>query len=168
MTNHIHLVVVPHAADSLAVALGCAHWRYSQMVNRLHGRCGHLFQGRFSSCALDEAHAYRALAYVERNPVRATMVRHAWDYPWSSAGAHVGATAPPAWLEMQRWARWTGAAAWKGELREDSKELAKTVHIHTRRGWPLGSDTFVAKRESLLGCRLRPLPVGRPGKREEK
>ncbi len=69
MTNHIHLVVVPHEEDSLADGLGRAHWRYSQMVNRLHGRSGHLWQGRFFSCALDDEHAYGALAYVERNPV---------------------------------------------------------------------------------------------------
>jgi putative transposase len=117
MTNHINLVVVPQTADSLAAGVGRAHWRYSQMVNRLHGRCGHLWQGRFFSCALDEAHAYRALAYVERNPVRAKMVRYAWGYPWSSAGAHAGAKMPPEWLEMKRWSRWTDAAHWKKELR---------------------------------------------------
>ncbi|MGC8724707.1 MAG: transposase, partial [Acidobacteriota bacterium] len=68
MTNHVHLLVVPPAQESLGIALGRAHWRYSQAINRLHGRSGHLWQGRFFSCALDEAHAYRALAYIERNP----------------------------------------------------------------------------------------------------
>ena len=168
MTNHVHLVVVPQGADSLAEGLGRAHWRYSQRVNRLHGRSGHLWQGRFFSCALDEAHAYRALAYVERNPVHAKMVRNAWDYPWSSAGAHVGSNTPPEWLERKRWSRWTDAAHWKKELRQDSKEAMEAVRFHTRRGRPLGSDAFVAKMEALVGHRLRPLAVGRPKKVEEK
>jgi hypothetical protein len=30
--------------------------------------CGHLWQARFYSCALDQAHVWAALAYVERNP----------------------------------------------------------------------------------------------------
>lgn len=168
MTNHVHLVVVPREEDSLAEGLGRAHWRYSQMVNRLHGRSGHLWQGRFFSCALDEPHAYRALAYIERNPVRAKMVRRAWEHPWSSAAAHVGAVGAPPWLEMGRWSRWTDAAPWKAELQRDAKEDVEAVRFHTRRGRPLGSDAFVAKMEALLGHRLRPLPVGRPRKRGEK
>jgi putative transposase len=167
MTNHVHLVAVPHEEDSLAAGLGRAHWRYSQMVNRLHGRCGHLWQGRFFSCALDEPHAYRALAYIERNPVRARMVRRAWEYPWSSAGAHVGAVEAPEWLEMGRWSKWTDATRWRAELQRDIKQDVEEVRFHTRRGRPLGSDAFVAKMEALLGQRLRPLPVGRPRKREE-
>jgi putative transposase len=60
------------------------------MINRLHGRSGHLWQGRFYSSPLDNVHLWRALAYVERNPVRARLVRRAWRWPWSSAAAHAG------------------------------------------------------------------------------
>src|SRR4051812_2218383 len=34
MTNHVHLVVVPEREESLALALGRAHWLYTQAVNR--------------------------------------------------------------------------------------------------------------------------------------
>ncbi len=47
MTNHIHLVGTPASEDSLAKAIGRTHFRYSQYVNRLHGRSGHLWQNRF-------------------------------------------------------------------------------------------------------------------------
>ena len=90
MTNHVHLVATPHAADSLAKAVGRTHWLYSQAINRLHGRSGHLWQGRFYSCALDPDHYGAAMRYVERNPVRARLHRKAWLYPWSSAAAHCG------------------------------------------------------------------------------
>ena len=33
---------------------------------------------------------WSAIRYVERNPVRAGMVKKAEDYPWSSASAHCG------------------------------------------------------------------------------
>jgi len=56
MTNHIHLVVTPEREDSLAGALKRTNQLYAQYVNRLHGRSGHLWQGRFYSCALDERH----------------------------------------------------------------------------------------------------------------
>jgi len=80
MTSHIHLVGTPALEDSPAKAIGSAHLRYSQYVNRRHGRSGDLWQNRFFSCALDKVHVWRALYYVERNPVRAKMVRGAWRY----------------------------------------------------------------------------------------
>ncbi len=52
MSNHVHLVATPRHADSLAKAIGRTHWLYTQYVNRLHGRSGHLWQNRFFSCAL--------------------------------------------------------------------------------------------------------------------
>jgi len=93
MTNHVHLVATPAGPESLAKAVGRTHWLYTQYVNRLHGRCGHLWQNRFYSCTLDETHFWPAMVYVERNPVRAKRVRRAWEYPWSSAAAHCGVAA---------------------------------------------------------------------------
>ncbi len=167
MSNHVHLLVVPLATSSLALALGRAHSQYAQAVNRLQGRSGHLWQGRFFSCALDEPHAYRALAYMERNPVRAKIVRRAWDYEWSSARFHAGVSSPPPWLDMSWWSCWMNATDWKAELRRGTMEEVEEVRAHTRRGHPLGSDDFVAKMEAVVGHRLRPLPVGRPRRQTE-
>ncbi len=87
MTNHVHLVVRPYTEDALGKGVGRTHFRHSQYVNRFHGRSGHLWQGRFHSCALDEEHFWWALRYVEQNPVRAELVRRAWEYGWSSGPA---------------------------------------------------------------------------------
>ena len=92
MSNHVHLIAVPQREDSLAKAIGRTHFLYTQYLHRLHGRSGHLWQNRFYSCALDEAHCWAALCYTERNPVRARMVRKAWRYRWSSAAVHCGST----------------------------------------------------------------------------
>ena len=46
---------------------------------------GHLWQNRFYSCALDEAHLWVALRYLERNPVRGNRVARPEEYEWSSA-----------------------------------------------------------------------------------
>ena len=90
MTNHVHLVAIPRREDSLQRAVGRTHYLYTQYVNRLHGRSGHLWQGRFFSCVLDEPHALETVRYVERNPVRTKMTRAPWTYRWSSAAAHTG------------------------------------------------------------------------------
>jgi putative transposase len=48
-----------------------------------------LFQSRFGSVVMDEAHLQAGARYVSLNPVRAGLVRHAEDWPWSSARAHL-------------------------------------------------------------------------------
>ena len=89
MSNHVHLVAVPKAEEALAKAVGRTHFRYTQYINRFHKRNGHLWQGRFYSCALDTRHFWLALKYIERNPVRVRLCRKPWRYEWSSAAAHV-------------------------------------------------------------------------------
>lgn len=49
-----------------------------------------MWQGRFYSCVMDEGYLVTALRYVERNPVRAGIVRKPWQWKWSRAGVHVG------------------------------------------------------------------------------
>jgi len=167
MTNHVHLLATPESESSLAQGLKWTNQLYAQYVNRLHGRTGHLWEGRFFSCALDEEHFWRALAYVERNPVRGRLCRAPWRYEWSSAAAHCGAGDPSGLLDLTGWADLASADEWRETLREqdDEAELAR-MRLSTSRGRPLGSDRFVAKLERLLNRRLRPLPRGRPPKKQ--
>ena len=69
--------------------------QYSQYYNRKTNTVGHLWQGRYYSCALDEPHVHAAVRYVEMNPVRTGIVASAEDYPWSSAKSHVTGIADP-------------------------------------------------------------------------
>jgi putative transposase len=164
MTNHVHLVVTPETEDSLSKALGRAHLMYAQYVHRLHGRLGHFWQSRFYSCPLDEAHAHNAAAYVELNPVRAGMVASAWDYAWSSAGAHCGEKGNPlGLLALGGWFEQMPVTQWKKTLKAiaESDSSIERLRIHTRTGRPLGDDAFLSKVEHLIGRRVRPLPIGR-------
>ena len=161
MTNHVHLVATPAAADSLALAMGRANQFYTQYVNRRHGRSGHLWQDRFFSCPLDE----------ERNPVRAGLVRRARRWPWSSAAAHcdgadkTGTRGAAGLLNLTEWAGRTDPGAWHESLvaPQDEQVLSK-LRLCTTRNRPLGGDPFVSKLERKFGRRLRPLPHGRPRK----
>ena len=89
MPNHVHLVLTPSTSDGLARAIGETHRQYTGFVNARARWTGHLFQGRFSSVALDDEHLVAAARYVAHNPVRARLVAHAQDWPWSSARAHL-------------------------------------------------------------------------------
>jgi putative transposase len=80
MPNHTHLICVPGRADSLARALGRTHADFACHFNIGQQSCGHVWQARFYSCPLDLPHLWRAMAYVERNPVRACLIVEPWIY----------------------------------------------------------------------------------------
>ena len=168
MSNHVHLIAIPHTQDALAKAIGRTHFRYTQYINRFHRRSGHLWQGRFYSCALDEQHFWLTMRYIELNPVRAQLCREAWRYEWSSAPVHVQAKARSDLLNLSRWYDRISAAQWRRQLSDgvtdsDLERLRSSTHT----GRPLGSDSFLSKLEMLLGRRVRPLPVGRPRKHKK-
>ena len=89
MPNHVHFIMVPSDADGLRRTFAEAHRRYTAMIHAREKWTGHLWQGRFSSTAMDERHLIAAARYVPMNPVRAGLVERAQDWLWSSARAHL-------------------------------------------------------------------------------
>jgi putative transposase len=87
--NHVHAIVVPSDEDGLRRTFGDLHRRYTGYINARARRTAHLWQGRFGSVAMDEAHLHHALRYVSLNPVRAQLVKRAGDWRWSSVQAHL-------------------------------------------------------------------------------
>src|SRR5580658_5444996 len=78
-------------------ALKETHGRFASYWNAVHHSTGHVWQGRYYSCPLDEPHLWEALRYTESHPVRASLVTRAECWNWSSATAHCGADATEAW-----------------------------------------------------------------------
>ena len=148
MSNHVHLIAVPKSAESLARAIGGAHQAYTRRINFRKDWRGYLWQGRFFSCPLDEAHAERALCYVENNPVRAKRVQRAEEWRWSSARGHVAGAAD----------EWTARPPFLGDGKEwrvllrrgTSEEEVEALRRCTRTGRPLGTTPFVERIERAL------------------
>lgn len=92
MPNHVHLIIVPHDTDGLRATMGEAHRQYTGHINARKKWTGHLWQGRYGSVAMDEAHTWAAIRYLALNPVSAKLVAQAEDWRWSSAGACLGAS----------------------------------------------------------------------------
>ncbi len=170
MSNHVHLIAVPDTEASLAATLRPVHLRYAQEFNRQMELSGHLWQGRFYSCPMNDLHFWAAVRYVERNPVRAGLVKRAEAYPWSSAAAHCGRRADGLLSgKLPALAAEVGIADWAAWLRDpDDEEMLKRLRLCTRTGRPAGDRRFIARLERRLGRRLRALAVGRPRKRPRK
>ena len=93
MTNHVHLIATPKIEQGLSLAIGEAHKRYTCRINKREKWTGHLWQGSFSSFAMDEKYLIAAARYVERNPVKAELCPKPEAYSYSSARAHLSGDA---------------------------------------------------------------------------
>ena len=165
MPNHVHLILVPSDASGMSKALCRTHQTHALRINRIHDRSGHLWQSRFYSSPMDDAHTVAAMRYVERNPVRAKMVRMAWEYRWSSAAAHCGMETAHPIIEPSNWARRYPPDSWRTMLRGSNDDTTKrAIRDANRCGRPLGTEQFISRLESELGRALRSRRMGRPPK----
>lgn len=102
MDNHFHLLLTPETVGRLSRAMGWIGQSYVQAFNLRHGRCGALWQGRFTSCLVQsERYLLTVMRYIELNPVRAARVDAPESYRWSSVhtpgpGARSARHNPPA------------------------------------------------------------------------
>ena len=163
MKNHIHFIVVPQGENSLAKVFNNTHMRYSQYLNRERKVKGHLWQGRFYSCILDDAHLYRGIRYVENNPVRAKIVKKAYNYTWSSALDHIAQREKPL-IKLTRYKWIKNGNDWKEYLKEEDREITNDIRLKTNRGLVVGTDKFIKRLERTLNRSLKCLSQGRPRK----
>jgi putative transposase len=161
MTNHVHLIAVPVREDSLGVLFRRVHGRYAQYYNVRRGRTGHLWQNRFFACSLGAGHLWVALAYVERNPVRAGLVANARDYRWSSAVAHITGKDEHELVDMRWWETSAAAAEWSQLLGSEDAVATAELRASTYAGRPFGDEVFVKEIGTRFG---RGWTRGRPRK----
>lgn len=145
MSNHIHFVVIPEEANSLALLFGRANGRYAQAVNIRKGRSGHLWQARYYSCPMSESHFWVGLRYVESNPCRAGIVKNAEEYRWSSARSHLlGEADSSRLLDTGFWKRAGGVEAWRDlHGRPVTDEEINGLRRCTYAGRPFGDSEFL-------------------------
>lgn len=158
MPNHVHLIALPDSAEGLGRAIGEAHRRYTRAINRREDWRGHLWQGRFASCVMDQSHLLAAARYVELNPVRARLRRRPETHPWSSARAHLAGAddqlvkVAPLLDLVPDWADFLADGL--------APDQAEALRRGERTGRPLGDRRFIAKLGRRLG---RKLTKGKPG-----
>ena len=160
MDNHIHLILVPRRAEDLAAALGEAHRLYTRRVNFREGWRGYLFQGRFASYPMDDAHLMAAVRYVENNPVAAGLVERAEQWRWSSARSHVEGRRLAGDPLTDVDALGAHVPNWRAmldqELEAGALPVTEAIETKLRTGRPLAAETWVDAMEKRLERRLHP------------
>jgi len=176
MPNHFHLLVRPYADGDLARWM---QWLMTSHVRRHHkryGTSGHIWGGRFKSFPLQRRRPTSAergegvietadpfwtvLRYIERNALRANLVEHAEDWPWSSLRWWAFPSEAPQWAKAdcpQRPAQWLEMVN-----KPQTKEELDAVRCSVIRGRPFGTQGWVQRTAKAFGLEHTIRPLGRP------
>ena len=85
MPNHFHLVLWTHEDGDLGRWMQWLLTSHVRRYRRHYGGSGHVWQGRFKAFPIQQdEHLLTVLRYVERNPLRANLVKRAEAWRWSS------------------------------------------------------------------------------------
>ena len=169
MPNHWHLVLWPRGDDDLSEFMRWLTVTHTQCVHahRHTAGTGPLYQGRFKSFPIEaDEHLLTVLRYVERNALRARLVRRAENWRWGSlwrwvnrrkavSKSHELPTLSDWPIDRpRRWAGWVNDAISAAEL--------EAVRQSVKRGSPYGGDAWVRRTSRRLGLSSTLRPRGRP------
>jgi REP-associated tyrosine transposase len=164
MPNHFHLVLWPRGDGDLSRWM---QWLLTSHVRRYHRHyqsSGHVWQGRFKAFPIEQDdHLWTVLRYVERNPLRAGLVRSAENWPWSSLSWRSTGKRPAILSDWpvscpRNWVAMVNAVETEAEL----VALRRSI----TRGAPFGNSRWSERIARRLGLESSLRPRGRPKKAE--
>mgnify|MGYP001059216657 CR=1 FL=1 len=167
MTNHVHLLVTPETEQGVSQMMQSLGRCYVRYINQTYERTGTLWEGRYKSTLVDSDNYFLALSrYIELNPVRAEMVAHPAEYPWSSYQCN--ALGKPIELITPHILYQGLAKTEKTRKKRYAALFDKTIPDYTleeirdsiNRAWVLGDERFKKKIEKQTGRRVSPLARG--------
>ena len=166
MPTHWHLVLWPREDGELSRFMAWVTLTHTQRwhAHRHTTGSGHLVQGRFKSFPVQtDEHLLMVCRYVERNPLRAGLVRRAEEWRWASLWRRTyGDAAAKRWLSEWPVSRPRQWVAWVNEP-QTSQEVEALRRCVTR-GQPFGSESWVQRIARRLGLESTLRSRGRPKK----
>ena len=176
MPNHWHVVLWPKHDGQLTAFMRWLTLTHAQRWKHAHAAVGHghLYQGRFKSFPIQQdQHLLTVLRYVQRNPVRANLVKAAQQWRWGSCAVRIDPSHElhallSDWPVRRRkdWLQWVNTP------QTPQEEAAVLEHIRRNRPW--GDQQWVTRTAEALNLgqtlrpRGRPKIEGKPGKPREK
>ncbi len=174
MTNHVHLLLTPDTESGIGKTIQSVGRYYVQYFNYHYQRTGTLWEGRYKATLIDsENYLLTCSRYIELNPVRAGMVAHPSEYPWSSYGINALGESNEN-VTPHRLYRRLGITpgerqkAYRALFRSRlSEQTLDEIRESTNKSWVLGSSRFKRQIEKKLNRRVSPITRGGDRKSEE-
>ena len=166
MPNHFHFIIWPTSATQMSQFMRRFTGEHAQkwQTTRASTGSGAVYQGRYKAIPVQTGrYFYNVCRYVQRNPIRAGLVKRAEDWPWSSLWRRLNnedadllhpwpVPWPKDWLETLN-----------APIDTEVEEVRRAI----RRGVPLGDPEWMAKTAEVVGLTRHVRPRGRPREREE-
>src|SRR5437868_13569395 len=156
MPNHWHFVLWPQGDGDLTAF---TRWLTHTHTMRWHAHyhtagTGHLYQGRFKSFPIQtDEHFLTVCRYVERNALRAKLVRRAEEWRWSSLWRRChGGEEPRCILSSwpvkcpEDWCKLVN----RPQTRDEEDALRRSI----QRGAPFGSSYWTERTANRLGLQF--------------
>lgn len=173
MPNHFHLVLWPRREGDLSAFMG---WLTLTHTQRWHAHRhttgeGHVYQGRYKSFLVQsERYLWAVCRYVERNALRAALVKRAEDWRWGSLWR---------WPQRRRkleeapalsdWPTASGGRPrnWVQRVNQPESEAElEALRRCVKRGRPYGAADWVDRVVQRFGLQTTLRPRGRPRKKK--
>jgi putative transposase len=169
MTNHLHLLLTPQKDQALPKMMQAVGRTYVQVFNKVHGRTGTLWEGRYRSTLIQtDRYLLACMAYIDLNPVRAHMVAQPEEHLWSSYAHYTGRRTdrlitPHALYWALGNTPFAREAAYAELVQSGiSADQQGALTNATLSGWALGDASFVAVLQAQTQRRLSKGKAGRP------
>ncbi|MBP7934496.1 MAG: transposase [Phycisphaerae bacterium] len=170
MPNHFHLVLWPRKDGDLSRFMQWLTMTHTQRwhAHRHRAGHGHLYQSHFKSFPIQaNEHFLSVCRHVERNALRAKLVKRAEAWVWCSLACREGKLGKGTALlddgpvdRPRRWRRLVNEP-------QSKKELDR-LHTCLQRGQPYDDEAWTRRTAVKLGLESSLRPVGRPRKVGEK
>ena len=167
MTNHVHLLMTPQTNKGVSQLMQSLGRYYVRYINQTHHRSGTLWEGRYKSTLVDsEQYLLLVSRYIELNPVRASMVAHPAEYPWSSYHSNaldkeIELITPHRLYAQLGKNKVERRAAYQALFKHQIPEMSlREIREATNKAWVLGSKKFQQQVEAQTGRRAAPMQRG--------
>ena len=165
MTNHVHLLMTPRLNGGIGKVMQMLGRYYVQYFNYQYNRTGTLWEGRYKATLMDsEQYLLTCSRYIELNPVRADMVVHPADYPWSSYHFNaLGIKNPLLKKHCIYTALGKNASKRQSAYRalfehQVPDKTIEEIRVATNKAWVLGNERFIQQIEDLSQRQAQPKP----------
>jgi putative transposase len=163
MRRHFHILCSIGEGGNLSRALAKIKEMFSKWYHRQkhekeeeNTSDGGLWKERFRACLVeDDGYAMTLLRYIENNPVRAGMVRQAWEYEYSSNGLYALGEARPGVVPLESYLAMAPSAERRKKIyRQGFENKKQRAPRSDDRPWfqtlVLGSESFVESKLDWL------------------
>jgi len=166
MPNHFHIVLYPWSDGDMSKFmqwLTLTHTQRWHQANNTKGS-GHLYQGRYKSFLIqDDNHLLSVIRYVERNALRAKLVKKAENWAFGSLARRLSKDTEKKKL-LSVWPIPEPSDYLLFVNTPQSKEEEENIKVSLIKGKPFGADVWVMGMIKKFGLETTIRPIGRPKK----